>query len=119
MFSFFLFKEYTSGPAEPKQKRKLAYSMDIVKGPDCILLDVTNNKKQPAKLLFKQHKNSWCHSKPRSSLPVDILIQLSWFNLNSSACGFGPKHEFKELKDLFKMSRIITCCLQNIFNILK
>ena len=77
MFSFFLFKEYTSGTAELKQKRKLAYSMDIVKGPDCILLDITSNKKQPAKLLFKQDKNSWCHSKPWSSLPVDILIHLS------------------------------------------
>lgn len=112
MFSFFLFKEYTSGTAEPKQKRKLAYSMDIVKGPDCVLVDITSNKKQPAKLLFKQDKNSGCHSKPWSSLPVDILIHLSWFNLNSSTWGFGPKHEFEDnLKDLFKISRefLVVC----------
>lgn len=77
MVFFSFLKDCTIGTVEPKQKRKLAYSLNIVNGPDCILLDIVNNKKQPAKLLFKHDKNSWCHSKPLSSLPVDILIHPS------------------------------------------
>lgn len=107
VFSFFLLKECTSGTVEPKQKRKLAYLMDIIKGPDCVLLDIINNKKRPAKLLFKQDKNSQCHNNPWSRLPVDIL-HLSWCNLNCSGCGFCQKQQFKgqdNLKELLKMIR--------------
>ncbi|XP_022802037.1 uncharacterized protein LOC111339617 isoform X1 [Stylophora pistillata] len=55
---------------KPKQKRKLAYSVNTQ--PDCILLDVISNKKKPVKVLFKQDKN-WLHINP-SSFPVDILL---------------------------------------------
>ncbi|KAJ7384778.1 hypothetical protein OS493_020370 [Desmophyllum pertusum] len=69
--------ECSADSVQPKQKRKLAYCMDTDKAPDCVLLDIINNKKQPVKILFKQDKNSWCYSNPRSSLPVDILIRPS------------------------------------------
>lgn len=62
----------TSGAkmTKPKQKRKLAYSVNTQ--PDCILLDVIVNKKKPVKVLFMQDKN-WLHINP-SSFPVDTLL---------------------------------------------
>lgn len=72
-FSYFL-KECIA-TEEPKQKRKLAYSMDVDNIPECILLHAVNNKKHPYKLMFKQ---TVCSSDDqRSSLPVDILIEYS------------------------------------------
>ena len=59
---------------KPKQKRKLAYSLDSHNIPECILLHAVNNGKKPFKLMFKQDiifcDNHW------SNLPVDILIEL-------------------------------------------
>lgn len=85
--------------------------MDIIKGPDCILLDIINSKKRPAKLLFKQDKNSQCHNKPRSRLPVDILLHLSWYNLNCSGCGFCQKQQFKRQDNLKELLKNIVCHL--------
>ncbi|XP_078352456.1 uncharacterized protein LOC144637198 isoform X2 [Oculina patagonica] len=67
-------KECTNAAVEPKQKRKLAYCGDKDKVPDCILLDIMNNKKRPVKSLFKQDNSSRCCL---SNLPVDILIHES------------------------------------------
>ncbi|XP_068730746.1 uncharacterized protein [Montipora capricornis] len=59
---------------KPKQKRKLAYSLDSHNIPECVLLHEVNNGKKPFKLMFKQDiiscDNHW------SNLPVDILIEL-------------------------------------------
>ncbi|XP_066025965.1 uncharacterized protein [Pocillopora verrucosa] len=57
---------------KPKQKRKLAYSINTEKPPDCILLDVMVNKKKPVKVLFMQ-ENNWLHINP-SSFPVHTLL---------------------------------------------
>ncbi|XP_068683657.1 uncharacterized protein [Montipora foliosa] len=58
---------------KPKQKRKLAYSLDSHNIPECVLLHAVNNGKKPFKLMFKQDiiscDNHW------SNLPVDILIE--------------------------------------------
>ena len=71
-FSYFLLKECIATD-EPKQKRKLAYSMDVSNIPECILLHAVNNEKHPYKLMFKQTVFSCDDHRP--SLPVDILIE--------------------------------------------
>ena len=71
-FSYFLLKECIT-TEEPKQKRKLAYSMDVNNIPECILLHAVKNEKHPYKLMFKQ--TAFSCDDHRQSLPGDILIE--------------------------------------------
>lgn len=68
-----VYKQECITTEEPKQKRKLAYSMDVNNIPECILLHAVNNEKHPYKLMFKQTAFSCDDHRP--SLPLDILIE--------------------------------------------
>ena len=58
---------------EPRQKRKLAYSMDTVKEKKCVLLDVLKGDKKQVKICF-QHSNAVWSCNMLKSLPTDVLI---------------------------------------------